>query len=402
LKTILTLTILFSSHSFAAPKRPELAIVDLSIAEKLEIPIAHTRSDLGVAVAKLSEADKLKLSKYMHENKRCGGFELIDLPKSTTLNTKLKNPYADLFKHMKPQAKKRLTVKRDGLRYDKKIADLTEEVSPQRLKDHVSWMSNYTTRHHSGSTNNNHVNDLKGRLENLIKEKSDYVKVDLINHSRTGQRTVRARIEGRSRPNEIVLLGAHFDSINQYGFLDNRAPGADDDASGSANLLEVFELLLKAERPARSVEFMWYAAEEIGLVGSSEVAQTYRQENRDVVSVLQLDMTLFPGSGELTMAYMTDFTSPELTTYFEDLNRLYVRAGVQKDRCGYGCSDHASWHRQGYAAVMPFEAAFDKMNQNIHTAKDVISQSVSFTHAAAFSKLALAYVMSVGNSEVRF
>lgn len=179
------------------------------------------------------------------------------------------------------------------------------------------------------------------------------------------------------------------------------APGADDNASGSANLIEALRILMTRPQPERTIDIFWYAAEEQGLLGSAEIAKQYKAEKKDVIAVLQLDMTLFPGSGELVIGSMTDFTSAWLRDYLKAVNETYLHARIVEDRCGYGCSDHASWSRQGYPALMPFEATFKASNKNIHTSKDIISPALSFKHSAVYSKIALVMALDLGNSTAR-
>jgi leucyl aminopeptidase len=90
-----------------------------------------------------------------------------------------------------------------------------------------------------------------------------------------------------------------------------------------------------------------------------------------------------------------------MRNFLVEINRHYVGATIHEDKCGYGCSDHASWFRRGYPAVMPFEAAFDDMNRNIHTTSDVIDSRSDFEHAASFSKLAIAMAVELGNTTER-
>lgn len=113
---------------------------------------------------------------------------------------------------------------------------------------------------------------------------------------------------------------------------------------------------------------------------------------------MQLDMTLFPGSGANSFTFMTDFTSPWLIDVMKALNETYIKVKVVEDRCGYGCSDHASWFRQGYPTAMPFESTMRGMNQNIHSSKDVIGPTSDFQHSLNFSKLALAMALELGNT----
>ena len=108
-------------------------------------------------------------------------------------------------------------------------------------------------------------------------------------------------IQGTDLPNEIVVLGAHLDSINGSagGSTEQTAPGADDDASGIASLTEVIRVALASGwKPKRTVKFMGYAAEEVGLRGSNAIAQSFKTADSNVVGVLQLDMTNYKsGSG---------------------------------------------------------------------------------------------------------
>jgi bacterial leucyl aminopeptidase len=103
-------------------------------------------------------------------------------------------------------------------------------------------------------------------------------------------------------------------------------------------------------------------------------------------------MTLFPGDGEFTLGSMTDFTSQDMRDLLTDINRDYIGAKIVEDKCGYGCSDHASWYRNGYPTLMPFEATMRGMNHNIHTDRDKVSSTLSFKHSAMFTKIAIAFI----------
>ena len=148
------------------------------------------------------------------------------------------------------------------------------------------------------------------------------------------------------------------------------------------------------------MDFFWYAGEESGLLGSAEIAKTYKANKQNVIAVLQLDMTLFPGAGELTIGSMTDFTSAWLRDYLKAINPIYLKAQISEDQCGYGCSDHASWFRQGYPTLMPFEATMNSMNEDLHTPQDVITPKSSFSHSVMFTKLALVFAMDLANSDI--
>jgi leucyl aminopeptidase len=65
----------------------------------------------------------------------------------------------------------------------------------------------------------------------------------------------------------------------------------DDDASGLACVLEIFRVLMESSyRPKRTVQFMAYAAEEAGLLGSKDIARAYHRQGVNVVAMLQMEM----------------------------------------------------------------------------------------------------------------
>jgi leucyl aminopeptidase len=92
-----------------------------------------------------------------------------------------------------------------------------------------------------------------------------------------------ARIQGAKAVEDesLVIIGAHLDSINLSDpSLTARAPGADDDGSGTTTLLETFHVLAEAGYlPDRTVELHWYAAEEPGIFGSQDVANKYEEDD---------------------------------------------------------------------------------------------------------------------------
>ncbi len=91
---------------------------------------------------------------------------------------------------------------------------------------------------------------------------------------------------------ERVIVGSHLDSINQWDPYSGVAPGADDDGSGVTALVEVLRILLGSSFiPSKLIEFHFYSAEEIGLLGSQEIAQMYNDQNVNVVAMFQADMT---------------------------------------------------------------------------------------------------------------
>lgn len=106
------------------------------------------------------------------------------------------------------------------------------------------------------------------------------------------ERNVVAVIEGSERPDEWVVVGAHYDHIGGYvGEGDTVFNGADDNASGTAGLLELARAYAtRPTPPKRSVVFMGFSGEERGLLGSKSWVAEHESDVDKVVFMLNLDM----------------------------------------------------------------------------------------------------------------
>jgi hypothetical protein len=104
------------------------------------------------------------------------------------------------------------------------------------------------------------------------------------------QYNVIARLEGASAPDEVYVIGGHYDSYSNEDPYNN-APGVDDNGSAVAAAFEVARVMKLMEYQAEAtIEFSLFAAEELGLFGSRHLAATAVEEHRDIRYVLNMDM----------------------------------------------------------------------------------------------------------------
>lgn len=218
-----------------------------------------------------------------------------------------------------------------------------------------------------------------------------------------GQPSVILTVRGSELPDEIVVVGGHLDSISNSGSGNAmNAPGADDDASGIATITEIIRIALAdGWRPKRTLKFMGYSAEEVGLRGSNAIAQSFRSRGVDVVGVLQLDMTNYAAGSAYAMRLMTDNSNPALQDFVTRLFDTYLAPlGLTRgtDTCGYACSDHASWTAAGYPAAMMAEPTFFT---RLHTTTDTLAYMGDRAAVSVnFAKLGLAFVGELGKTQV--
>lgn len=291
-----------------------------------------------------------------------------------------------------------------SINQDALVNSAINQVNAENIRSHMQTLENYGTRRHTTTQAQTAVQDLKTRWQNLITAagRTD-VSVRTVNHSGTNMPSVVLTFNGYITPADFVIVGGHLDTISST----SQAPGADDDASGIATITEMIRILLNMNyKPAKTVEFMAYAAEEIGLVGSSEIAAQYAAQGKNVLSAVQFDMTNYKGSPN--DIYLTDdsYNSTDLNLFLIELMTHYNSTGTHQfsyayTTCNYGCSDHYSWAENGFPAAFPFESDFGNHNPNIHTAQDKLSNmGNSAAHSGKFAKLGLEYIIETAKSNV--
>jgi leucyl aminopeptidase len=275
------------------------------------------------------------------------------------------------------------------------VIPLLQRLSISNVWNTITELSSYTTRYYTSATGVSSANALLGKYRGYAGSNAN-VEVNPFPHT-WAQPSIIARINGKGpSADEIVIVGGHIDSTSSG----TRAPGADDDASGSATVLEVFRVIVESNfEPERTLEFHGYAAEEVGLRGSQAIATAYANEGKNVVAMLQMDMTAFVRSGtNPTIGVVTDFTNAPLSAFVRALASEYTASSWSNTACGYGCSDHASWTRAGYPAAFAFESLFSNSNPTIHTVNDLIS-NLSQAQARHFLELALSFSVELSFAE---
>jgi aminopeptidase YwaD len=173
------------------------------------------------------------------------------------------------------------------------------------------------------------------------------------------------------RSGEAVVVGAHYDHLGYGGegsgslTPDVHAvhPGADDNASGTAGMLEIARRMAAA-RPERTLVFAAFAGEEEGLLGSSHFVQNPPLAKEEIVAMLNLDMVGRPKPGPaLTIGgYGTAAQWPGIV---ENLNKNH-HLKLSTNKGGFGASDHSSF----YAADIPVLFLFTGAHEDYHKPSD--------------------------------
>lgn len=187
---------------------------------------------------------------------------------------------------------------------------------------------------------------------NLLIDAEISVKVN-VTQNETESQNVVALLPGTDPElkNEYVVIGAHFDHLGMGGpgsgsrALDELAVhnGADDNASGVATIIELAEKFAGEKKNKRSMLFVAFGAEEMGLVGSKAFVNQAPVETEKMVAMFNFDMVgrLDTASNALSIGGTQTAVESE-----EILNRFNVDFELALSPEGIGPSDHASFYLQ--------------------------------------------------------
>jgi hypothetical protein len=251
-------------------------------------------------------------------------------------------------------------------RVDPAVADLVAEVSPTSYQDDLTWLASLPTRH---------------SLSTSFTTAMDFASDRMVALGYGVTRTTVTVGGGQSRNligdrpgtggGGVVLITAHLDSINQAGGSAANAPGADDNGSGSAGVLELGRLL-STRSWRHDVRLILFGGEEQGLFGSKQyVASLPPAERSRIRAVLNMDMIASRNSAVPTVmlegANVSSGQIADLATAAATYTSLKVETSLNPF-----ASDHVPFINAGIPAVLTIEGA-DSANGHIHTATDTLN-----------------------------
>lgn len=199
---------------------------------------------------------------------------------------------------------------------------------------------------------------------------------------------------------EAVILGAHYDHLG-LGERNSLAPsqagkvhaGADDNASGTAAVLELARVLAAQKgQLKRSVIFMAFSAEEMGLIGSAHYTKSPAWPLEKTAAMINLDMVGRPKDNKLTVGGIG--TSPGFKALVEKANEGSFN--LSWDNKGTGSSDHQSFYLKGVPVIFFFSG----LHGDYHKPTDLPERIQSADHARV-AELALRTTQSLASLDAR-
>ena len=259
------------------------------------------------------------------------------------------------------------------------IREMMSQVNQDSMQATVQHLQDYGSRFFSSDQAYAASDWVAGKMEALgleVEQQGFYVS------SWVGSGQAAPNVIGIQRgtlyPNTYVVCGSHFDSFTWdvlYG--GGTAPGADDNATGVASVLESARIMTQYEFEY-SIIYCAYGAEEEGLYGSEAYASRCQQEGMDIIGYFNNDMNGYLNPGDdihIDLIYPSS-VDPIGDYYMNIANIYFPEMQVRHVNFTSGDSDHTSFNNHGYMGIYPFED-YEHYSPYIHTVNDLIGQSVN-------------------------
>ena len=237
---------------------------------------------------------------------------------------------------------------------------------------------------------------------------ADYLK-SKYDHKYGDSENIWAYIEGSEKPDEVIVISAHYDHIGiENGEVFN---GADDDGSGTVALVEIAKAFQKAKNegrgPKRSILILHVTGEEHGLHGSRFYSDNPLFPIAKTVANINIDMIgrrdEFHTNNDYVYLIGSDFLSTDLFNACETANKKYVNTFLDykfnnktDPNRFYYRSDHYNFARFGIPSVF----LFNGVHEDYHQKTDEVSK-IEFDALTKRTKLAFGIAWEVANAEKR-
>jgi hypothetical protein len=246
------------------------------------------------------------------------------------------------------------------------VSEILARISSTRLTEVIQMLVDLGTRE---STSNSFRSAANGARE-IFEEAGCAVRLEEVQlGSKRTLNVVADRAGSGASPRDVVIVTAHLDSVN-HETPGGLAPGADDNGSGAAGVLEVARCL-EGRAHTHDLRFILFGGEEQGLFGSMAYVANLPAAHR-VSAVVNMDMIAHRNTGAPSVLIEGGPISQSLIDSFAAAADTYTGLAVQTSLHFFN-SDHVPFINAGIPAVLLIEGN-DSANTNVHTARDTMDR----------------------------
>ncbi len=282
---------------------------------------------------------------------------------------------------------------------DPRIREMLNQVNMDSIEATVQHLQDYGQRFWNSDNAFAASDWIAGRMQSLgleVEQQAFYASTWL--GSGQAAPNVIGIQRGTLYPDTYVVCGSHFDSFSWEAMSGGAAPGADDNATGVAAVLESARIMTQYEFEY-SIVYCAYGCEEMGLYGSEAYASRCQQEGMDIIGYFNNDMNgyLNPGDQIHIDCIYPNSVEPIGEYYMNVGSVYYPELPIRHVNFNEGDSDHTSFNNHGYMGIYPFED-YQNYSPYIHTPNDLIGTSVnSFEMSQQYCQMNIACLAEIAN-----
>ncbi|HJU58410.1 MAG TPA: M28 family metallopeptidase [Nitrososphaeraceae archaeon] len=338
-----------------------------------------------------------------------------------------------------PSISETMDAKSESIAVDKYIKSQVDLLSKSNIERWINSLTSFHNRHSKSIYNHQVASWLKKELEisgykdkDKIKDddKDKYKDVVYFHQFReNGLELKNVICHKQGETNKIILICGHYDTILGNNIEDtiSRAPGANDNASGVAAILEIARILFSVDLKY-SIRFVLFSGEEQGLRGSEHYADAIKRKNEDLRLVINLDMIGVPDYHAIKttlekedMVVQHDFSAikkiiqidvdkefenqpscNEIKDNDEESDRYGMimeqmaldYTDIQGKKGSVYSSDYCPFEARGYIVIGAYDRSAEPDNPHYHSSSDV-SANLDIEYIISVTKMVLATILHV-------
>lgn len=267
-------------------------------------------------------------------------------------------------------------------------------VSKDKIRSSINYLTTFHTRH----SKSKYINDVAEWIESVLR-KYGYTNVYFHYYTEGGYRLRNVICNKQGQSNRVILICAHYDSIMEdVNNFEERAPGADDNASGVAVILELARLVYNFDFEY-SIQFALFSGEEQGLWGSKNYSEFVARNNVDIHLVINLDMVGSPPGNDSKIIIERDVGN-QIATNDEDSQKICllmqeIAMSITNLKVVLGNiydSDYIPFEARGNVVVGIYDGG--ESNCTYHTKNDIPS-TINYDYIVSITKIVLSTILHI-------
>ncbi len=288
---------------------------------------------------------------------------------------------------------KTVEKKRDDTPVGRIIASIVERVTQSNIEMWVKSMSTFHTRHTLSTQLEQIATYLHDEFSNI-----GYLDTGFHQYIKNGSiyKNVVCTKNGIVNNNRVLIVCGHYDSCAKpFSDANVKAPGADDNATGIASILEIARILYDVELKDE-IQFVAFSGEEQGLWGSTAYAQHLQDTDTNLIRLINLDMVGYsPPDGHVIVEYdmgnKQSVNDEESRQYGQLMAQMAVHhTSLSTVHANIENSDYMPFEERGYVVIGAYEGGH---NPYYHTSKDT-PENIDYKYVADITKMVLSTLLT--------